>query len=54
MTNVYCIARIFGGGKLGQIWRITGGSSNFAIHTIISHDIYKESKQIGIHQSFTC
>ena len=42
---------MFGGGKP---WQITGGSQNFTIQILtMSHDIYKESKQAGIHQSLT-
>ena len=49
-----CIARIFGGGKPWQIWRINDGSPNITIQILtLSRDINKESKQTEICQSFT-
>ena len=48
---IYCIAQIFGRGKP---WQMTGGLPNFTIQILAMFcAINKESKQTGIHQSFT-
>ena len=49
----YCIMQSFGRGKPWWIYQITGGLPNFTVQILtMSHDINKESKQIGICQSF--
>ena len=48
----YRIAQMLGWGKP---WWITGGLPNFTIQILtMSRDIYEESKQAGIRQSFLC